>query len=161
MSVAAATREAVRKHPFLEAALRAGVLNYTAAARFLDAEGDTDAVAAALRRYREELPEYAPESKRVSVSMRSGVARVTDGSSDDALLSIAGTEFVPSGGESTAIVASGEIDPEALVGVLGRLRIDDTDVEAAAVDDGTLIVVVGRRSGAAAVRTIEDELAGR
>ena len=48
MTVAAETREAVRDHPFLETALRAGVVNYTAAARFLDV-GEEEAVAAALR----------------------------------------------------------------------------------------------------------------
>ncbi|PSP45784.1 hypothetical protein BRC63_00815 [Halobacteriales archaeon QH_10_70_21] len=68
MTVAADAREAVRDHPFLETALRAGVLNYTAAARFLDV-GDEEAVAAALRRYADELDDHDPPDRRASVSM--------------------------------------------------------------------------------------------
>ena len=72
MTVAAEAREAVRERPFLETALRAGVVNYTAAARFLEV-GDEEAVAAALRRYAGELDDYRPPDRRASVSMRSGV----------------------------------------------------------------------------------------
>ena len=49
MTVAERTRAAVRAEPFVYEALRAGVLNYTAAARYLDV-GDESAVSAALRR---------------------------------------------------------------------------------------------------------------
>jgi len=45
MSVAERTRAAVREEPFLHDALRAGVVNYRAAARYLDV-GDEDAVRA-------------------------------------------------------------------------------------------------------------------
>ena len=63
MTVAAETRKAVREHPFVYDGLRAGIVNYTAAARFLDV-GDTEAVGAALRRYAEDLSEYAPPDAR-------------------------------------------------------------------------------------------------
>ena len=47
-SLAARTREAVRNEPFLHDALRAGVLNYTAVARYLEVDGEHDAIATAL-----------------------------------------------------------------------------------------------------------------
>lgn len=155
MTVAADTREAVRERPFLQTALRAGVVNYTAAARFLDV-GDTEAVAAALRRYAEELDDYEPVDRRASVSMRSGVG-ATDGA-DDALLRVGDTSFTADGGDFTAVVADGELDVDALTDVLGRLRTAEVEVEAAAGADGTLAVVVGRRAGADAVRAVEDVL---
>ncbi|MFT4958602.1 MAG: hypothetical protein ACI9EZ_001934, partial [Halobacteriales archaeon] len=55
MSLAERTREAARARPFLVEGLRAKVVNYTAAARFLDVDGEVDAVATALRRYGEGL----------------------------------------------------------------------------------------------------------
>jgi hypothetical protein len=159
MTVAADTREAVRKRPFLETALRAGVVNYTAAARFLDV-GETEAVAAALRRYAEELDDYEEPDRRASVSMKSGVGPVdADGETDaDGLLQVGGTAFAADGGDYTAVVADGDVDAGALVDVLGRLRTADVAAEAAAAAEGTLAVVVGRRAGANAVRAVEDAL---
>ncbi|PSQ40560.1 hypothetical protein BRD10_02000, partial [Halobacteriales archaeon SW_12_71_31] len=62
MTIAARTREAVRARPALRTALAADAVNYTAAARLIatDAAVDADdddheAVAAALRRYADEL----------------------------------------------------------------------------------------------------------
>jgi hypothetical protein len=155
MTVAADTREAVRERPFLQTALRAGVVNYTAAARFLEV-GETEAVAAALRRYAEELEAYEPPSRRASVSMRSGVGATTDPA--EGLLRVGETAFAAEGGEYTAVVATGEVEAAALVDVLGRLRTAGVDVEAAAGTEGHLTVVVGRRAGADAVRAIEDAL---
>ncbi|OYR76268.1 hypothetical protein DJ71_18170, partial [Halorubrum sp. E3] len=80
MSLAAETREAVRAHPFVRDALRAGLVNHSAAATWLaeraDLDGDPDAIAAALRRFREDLPAYETESRTASVTMRSGVGVV-------------------------------------------------------------------------------------
>ncbi|WP_336134028.1 DUF7523 family protein [Natronomonas amylolytica] len=159
MTVAADTREAVRRRPFLETALRAGVVNYTAAARFLDV-GETEAVAAALRRYAEELDDYEESDRRASVSMKSGVGPVEAGdeADADALLQIGETTFTADGGNYTAVVADGDVDAGALVDVLGRLRTAEVSVEAAAAAEGTLAVVVGRRAGANAVRAVEDAL---
>ena len=81
MTVASETREAVRSEPFLHAALAAGVLNYTAAARYLDV-GDEEAVAAALRRYAEDLPAPDVRDGSVRVDMRSGLGEC---SPDEAL----------------------------------------------------------------------------
>jgi|APHM01.1.fsa_nt_gi hypothetical protein len=61
MSLAAETREAVRERPVLYDALRAGIVNYTAAAERLALNGDREAIATALRRFAESLSENADE----------------------------------------------------------------------------------------------------
>ncbi|RAW45318.1 hypothetical protein DQW50_09775 [Halorubrum sp. 48-1-W] len=169
MSLAADTREAVRAHPFLLDALRSGVLNYSAAAAWLaderDLDGDADAVATALRRFREDLPPYATDERAASVTMRSGVRIVTDdedgddeGDTDDPLLRVAGATVVPEGSR-TALLATGDVDAGALSAVLGRLDAVDVAVAAAGVAGDSLAVVVDRRDGATALRVIEDALA--
>lgn len=157
MSLAAETRSAVENHPFLVAALRAGVVNYTAAARFLEVDGETDAVATALRRYAEELPADEREPRDARVRMESGIGPVDPGAGD-ALVSVTGTAFGAGGGDRTAIVASGEVDASAHATVLGRLSIAGIDPVATAVGDGTMIVVVDRLEGANALRAVEDAL---
>lgn len=165
MSLAADTREAARARPFLLAALRAGVVNYTAAAGWLRDEagldGDRDAVATALRRFAEDLDAYAASDRRASVAMRSGVAVVDgDGGESGEQLVRVGDAVVVGGGRLTAIIATGNVDAAGLAHVLERLRAADAavDVEAAGVAGGTLTVVVGRRDGPTAVRIVEDAL---
>lgn len=165
MSLAAETRRAVDRHPFLRTALRAGVVNYTAAARYLDIDGEIDAIATALRRYAEELPAYETESRDVRVRMESGIGtleggdeRGTSTAADDALVTVGGTAFGPSGGDRTAIVATGGVDTAALAAVLARLSVEDISPTAAAVADGTLVVVVARLEGANALRAVEAAL---
>jgi len=157
MSLAAATRDAVRERPFLYDALRAGVVNYTAAARTLDVDGDTDAVATALRRFAEELSDGPVHDSEASVSMQSGLGRVE---TDDALLVVGDTRLGEGAGSLTGIVASGDVSGAALGDVLGRLRVVDIAVEAAGVGEGTLVVVVQRRDGPDALRAVEST-AGR
>ncbi|MFC5366819.1 DUF7523 family protein [Salinirubrum litoreum] len=160
MSLAGETREAVRARPFLLTALRAGVVNYSAAANLLALDGDPEAVATALRRFAADLPAYDPESRQATVRMRSGVGRVETGSDPEPLLSVGDVGFSPDvdGGRLTAVVASGAVDTDALATVLSRLSVEDVTVEAAGVGDESLIVVVGRRDGAGAVRVVEDAL---
>ena len=55
MSLAAITRREVRKTPYLYDAIRAGIVNYSAAARMLDLEGQDAAVSASLQRLSKEL----------------------------------------------------------------------------------------------------------
>ncbi|MFQ3283905.1 MAG: hypothetical protein ACI9TI_000035 [Natronomonas sp.] len=154
MTVAADARAAVRAHPFIHTALRAGVLNYTAAAEFLDV-GDTDAVAAALRRYSEDLGAYDPPRCRASVSMRSNVGP-TDGG--NGILRVGDNAFAVGDGDLTAVVATGEVDTRSLGAVLERLRTAEIEVVAAAGTEGHITVVVGRRAGPDAVRAVEDAL---
>ncbi|WP_459192450.1 DUF7523 family protein [Halosimplex sp. J119] len=155
MTLAADTREAVRRHPFLYDALRAGVVNYSAAARFLDVDGETDAVVAALRRFSEDLSDYERPGSDPPVSMQSGLG---EGDSADALLAVGDLAIVPDSGSLTAITAGGDADAAALRQVLGRLETAEVPVEAAAVGGGSLVVVVGRRDGPDAVRAVEDAL---
>ncbi|MBV0924557.1 hypothetical protein KTS45_10140 [Halomicroarcula limicola] len=158
MSLAAATRDAVRERPFLYDALRAGVVNYTAAARTLDVAGETDAVATALRRFAEELPDDPVHDSEARVAMRSGLGRTDDADDDETspLLVVGDAAFADGAGSLTGIVASGDLSPTALADVLGRLRAAEVPVEAAAVGDATLAVVVERRHGPDALRITED-----
>ncbi|MCD2199458.1 hypothetical protein LPA44_06040 [Halobacterium sp. KA-4] len=153
MTQAAVTRAAVDEHPFLRRALRAGVVNHAAAARFLDVDGDEDAVAAAIRRYSEDLPGFDTDSRDARVSMQSGL-----GPSDDGLLFVAGCGFEPGEGDLTALLVSGRVDTRTLAAALERLHVVDIDPVAAGVAEDTLAVVVERRDGADALRVIEDAL---
>ncbi|MHC3439061.1 DUF7523 family protein [Natrialbaceae archaeon A-gly3] len=155
MSLAAQTRRAVADHPFLLAALRAGVVNYTAAARFLEVDGETDAIATALRRYAEELPDYETAEREARVTMQSGVGPVDDPT--NALLVVGGTA-IGEGGDRTAILAAGEVDATALATVLETLSVEEIEVTAAGVGEETLVVVVDRLEGANAVRAVEGAL---
>ncbi|SEW32383.1 DUF7523 family protein [Natrinema salifodinae] len=176
MSLAAETRQAVERDPFLLTALRAGVVNYTAAARYLDVDGETDAIATALRRYADELPAYETESRNVRVRMESGIGPVAgagngdedeDGDGDDesadrgaadALLTVGGAAVGPTGGDRTAIVATGDVDAAALADALARLSAAGISPAAAGVADGTLVIAVDRLAGANALRAVEDAL---
>lgn len=155
MTLAADTRDAVRSNPFLYDALRAGVVNYSAAARFLDVDGETDAVVAALRRFADELPTYQRPGTDPPVSMQSGLG---EGDPADALLAVGDLALAPDAGSLTAIAASGTDDAEALRAVLGRLETAGVTTEAAAVGGGSLLVVVERRAGPDALRAVEDAL---
>lgn len=157
MSLAADTRQAVRDHPFVYEGLRAGVVNYSAAARFLDV-GETEAVAAALRRYAEQLPERESSEREGSarelcVAMHSGVGPVADG--EDPLLVVGETAFAADGGDATAVVATGDVGPDLLRAVLGQCAASEIPVEAAAISADALVVVVGRRDGPDVVRLLE------
>ncbi|MFY4814812.1 DUF7523 family protein [Haloarcula sp. AONF1] len=156
MSLAAATRDAVRERPFLYDALRAGVVNYTAAARTLDIDGEEEAIATALRRFAEELVDDPPHDSDARVSMQSGLGRVESSDAESAIvLEVADTAFAEDAGSLTGIIATGDLVPAALAEVLGRLRAADVSVDAAGVTDNALTVVVSRRAGPDALRVVE------
>ncbi|GAA0251380.1 hypothetical protein ACFFQF_02465 [Haladaptatus pallidirubidus] len=156
MSLAETTREAVRRHPFLYSALRAGVLNYTATARFLSDEigDDTDAIATALNRFSDDVSAYRTDARDVRVTMRSGFGE----SDENPLLTVGDAEFSPNSGSLTAVLVTGTVDATVLSHVLSRLITVGISVVAAAVADESLVVVVGRRDGANAVRAVENAL---
>jgi hypothetical protein len=168
MSLAEATREAARRRPFLLGALRAGVVNYTAAARFLSEEidGDPESVATALRRFAESLPDWEADDRRARVSMRSGLGEideVDEGSESgadeaDPLLVVGNAALAPDAGTLTGVVATGEVDAAALAHALGRLDAAGVGVRAAGVADEALVVAVERRDGPDAVRIVENAL---
>jgi len=154
-SLAARTREAVRARPFLYDALRAGVVNYTAAARWLPVEGETDAVATALRRYAEELDGDAGLESDARVEMRSGLGRTDD---EDALITVADAAYAPDSGSLTGLVVAGLTGVDTFERVLGALRAEGIDVDAAGFAEETALVIVGRRDGPDAVRAVEGTL---
>lgn len=157
MTLADRAREAARTHPFVHEGLRAGVINYAAAARLLDV-GDEEAVAAALRRYAAELPERDPPDRSVRVTMESGVGPTGD--PEDGLLVVGDAAFAPGAGSLTAVLASGDVDTWLLTHGLARLDAEGIDVEAAGVADGILLVVVERRDGPRTVQILEDVVQG-
>lgn len=158
MSLAARTREATREHPFLFDALRAEVLNYTAAARFLDVDGDEDAVATALRRYADELPEYECERRDARVTMQRGVGVVDDlDESAEILLRTGGVGVVPDG-NCTAIAATGTVSAGDVGPACRRLGVAEIPIVAAAGVDGRLTVVVEGSDAVDALRTVESAL---
>ncbi|MFC7073367.1 hypothetical protein ACFQJ7_00855 [Halovenus rubra] len=153
MSIAEETREAVREHPFLYEALRAGIINYTAAADFLDVN-DTDAVTVALRRYADELAvtDTTAGDKSVRVRMKRGIGEADDG---HGLLVVGDTGFAPDTGELTAILATGDLTVTTAQRVLGRCAIADVTVSAAGFTAEMLILVVGRHDGPDTLRLVE------
>lgn len=157
MSLAAETRDAVRDRPFLFDALRAGVVNYAAAARELAVAEDTEAVATALRRFAADLP--APDrSGDARVTMHGGLDRSAEGG--DALLSLGESAYTAGTGQLTGVQAAGEVDAGALEAALGLLRTHDVPVEAAGIASGSLVVIVDRADAATAVRLVERAIEG-
>jgi hypothetical protein len=152
MSLAEATRAAARAHPFLLDALRAGVVNYTAAARFLDV-GETDAVAAALRRYADELDPIAKSDEaHRQVRMSRGFG---EGDPADALLVVGACALVPDEGDLTAVFVSGDVDADHFGTILRRLAVADVRVHAAGLSSDLAVVVVPGSDGPTALRSID------
>lgn len=151
MSLAAETREAVRERPVLYDALRAGVVNYTAAAETLDIDGDREAIATALRRFTESLSENADEPTDRSLTVR--MDRSVDPDELDAVPSTVETAGVDDA--VTAVRARGAVDAEMLATVCDRLRIAEIDILAASVAADLLVVVVPQRAGVDTLRTVE------
>lgn len=162
-TLASETRDAVDDRPFLRLALRAGVVNYAAAARFLDVSEDTEAVATALRRYAEDLPDYETADRSARVTMQSGVGPVEgdekgDEGAAEGVLAVTDRTYAPGEGSLTAVVAAGEVDTRTLAVVLDRLHASEIRVDAAGVADDGLVVLVERRGGPDAIRVVEDAL---
>lgn len=170
MTLAERTRETARKYPFLMDALATGVCNYTAAARFLSVpetdEDDVEAVATALRRFAAEL-DRTVEVRDARVTIQGGVTVGTNGNADsgadtdtdaDTVSLGVGEATVTDGGRETAVRATGDVDPTTLRTVLNRLTSAGVGADAAGVAGKDLVVVVDRRDGADAVRTMEAAL---
>jgi hypothetical protein len=167
MSVAAATREAVRDRPALYDALRAGVVNYTAAADEIPVDGDRETIATALRRFASELAdeEPTPQSDRsITVRLHSDIS---SNGYPETLLAVDGCgishpEAVSAGDEpaidtdgQTALRVTGDVDARLLATALDRLRIAEIPVAATGLSAETMVVVVPRRDGPTALQLIE------
>lgn len=155
MSLAAETREAVRAEPFLLEALRAGVVNYAAAARWLDVSDDYDAVSTALRRFAGDLPDRAPQHCDVRVSMHSGIAKTQE----DGLLRVGDETYGGNSGSLTGIIASGDVSPRALAFTLAVLAAHEIEPAAAGAGVDSLVILVDRAAGPSALRLVEGALA--
>ncbi|WP_136687069.1 DUF7523 family protein [Halorhabdus amylolytica] len=153
MTLAEQAREAVRARPFVHEALRAGVINYSAAARMLDV-GEEEPVAAALRRYAAELSERDMPARSARVTIQSGVGRTDD--PEERLLAVGDAAFASGDGPLTAVLVNGDVDAWLLTHALARLDAEDITVEAAGVADGSLLVVVERRDGPRTVQFLEE-----
>lgn len=147
-SLAAETRTAVDETPFIRDALRAGVLNFAAAARYLDVDGDEEAIATALRRYAEELPPLQEPAADVRVQMKSGV--------EGDLLQVDGAPLETGETTATAIIATGELDATVFGDALLRLANVEVPVLGAGLTDDTAVLLVPRRHGATALRLVEN-----
>ena len=152
MTIAEVTREATRRHPWLIEALRAGVVNFAAAARFLDV-GDDEAVAAALRRFADDLPALDVDRPNVRIRMRRDVDRA-DLAADDLLpATSADGEGEPS--SLTALIVRGDVAPGHVAVVLTRLEQAGIHVSAVAAADSRATIAVPRADGARALRMVE------
>lgn len=154
-SLAAETRAAVDAHPFVRAAIRAGIVNFSATARFLDVDGGTEAIATALRRYADELSDLEPRDGAVRVTMQSGV-----GNGDGTLLSVGGTSFAADSGSLTAILATGDVDGRLLGTIATRLADASVDVAGMGLTEGSVAVVVERSDATTALSVVEDAANG-
>lgn len=153
MSLAERTREAARDHPFLIDALRADVVNYSAAARFLGVEGDREAVATALRRFADDLPAYERSERDARVTMQRRVG-IVEAPHPDSLLRLGDVGVAPDG-RFTAIAADGDVAADDLGAVCRRLAADGIAVEAVAGVEGRLTVVVDGDDAVDALRIVE------
>jgi hypothetical protein len=158
-SLAAETRNAVDAHPFVRDGLRAGVLNFAAAARFLDVAGGEEAVATALRRYADELPTIESRDGSVRVTMQSGIG-VAEAIGRESILQIGETTFTSDGGDYTAIQAVGAVDPRYAGTVSIRLDNADIEVRGTGLTEESLVVIVDRRAASAALEIVEDAVEG-
>lgn len=153
MTIAERARTAAKEHPFILEGLREGVINYTAAARYLDV-GDVDAVAAALRRYATEL-EAAEREQTTDLRLRmvTGVGETDD--PGEALLHVGDRSYVPESGSLTAIVATGAIPPWAIGWLRWELAERELTVHASGGDRDGLILLTDRGDGPAVLRIVE------
>ena len=162
MSLAAETREAVRNRPVLFEALRAGVVNYTAAADSLDVDGDREASATALRRFAGDLDEPKSGDRSITVRLHSAIEIVDT----EALLAVDGAGLAISNDASdgspaidadgqTAVRVTGDVDAQLLSAVVARLRVAEIPVDAAGSTSEAMVVIVPRRDGPTAVQLIE------
>lgn len=161
MSLAAETREAVRQRPVLYDALRAGIVNYTAAAETLPVDGDRETIATALRRFAEAEStttlDSSDDDRELTVRMESNTTLPADMSGllgEAPSAKVAGDD-TEQPNAATAVYATGAVDSKLLARVLDRLRIAEIAVYAAGVAEESMVVVVDRREGATTVQIVE------
>ena len=158
MNTAAATRAAIDRVPWLRRALRAGLLNAAAVAAWLDIPADTDAVAAAVRRYGADLAPLEETAPSVTVRMRSGIGHGPD--DDDTILGVLDGAISGKGDGLTGIVCTGEVDASLLAVCIERLAAGSIVVDAAGIIASAAVIIVPQRDGPAALRMVEEAVTG-
>lgn len=157
MSTAEEARAGARSHPFLLEALRAGVLNYSAAARFLGLD-DESAGAVALRRLADELPPFERAAVADRIRVERGMGRVEDPGT--AMLTVGETHIGRQAGDLTAVIAEGPFNARPAATSVGRLAAAGVHPVAAGWVEDRLIVVVKRAAVARAIRCLEGDVPG-
>lgn len=170
MSLAAETRAAARAHPWLVTALRADIINYRAAASFLDLEGDIDSVARALRRFGDSLNNFTTVGESdIPIRMHHGVDIVSDThdmvqnqgeASVDILLRLNNEFIITADGQLSAIIVDTVPDMtiSGFTTAIERIQMEDINIKAAGTLQDMFIVIVPRRKGASALRSVEAAL---
>ena len=156
MTIAEETRQAVRRHPFLLDALNAGVVNYTAAARYLDI-GDEEAVAAALRRFAADRPVSDRDTRDVRIRVRRGVGPCS-GDIETPLL-VVGDERFGEGGELTAISVTGSLDPWYIACVSMHVGIADISLHGWGWIGDEWVLITDSAGTADVIRILEETVA--
>ncbi|WP_415487561.1 hypothetical protein [Candidatus Hikarchaeum yamanae] len=135
MSLAAITRREVRKTPYLYDAIRAGIVNYSAAARMLDLEGQDTAVSVSLQRLNKELPPL--EMERI-----------------DANITISSDET----NQQVKIMVEGPVDAKILSHLILVCHMNEIRIIEASISRGEIQIVVEWKEGPNSLRIIERAL---
>ena len=135
MSLAAITRRAVRKTPYLYDALRAGIVNYSAAARMLNLEGQDAAISVSLQRLSKELPPLEVASIDANITISSDETK-----------------------QRAKIVIEGPVDAKALSHLILVCHMNEIRIIEASVVMGEIDIVVEWKDGPNSLRLIERAL---
>ena len=135
MSLAAITRRAVRKTPYLYDALRAGIVNYSAAARMLNLEGQDAAISVSLQRLSKELPPLEVASIDANITISSDETK-----------------------QRAKIVIEGPVDAKALSHLILVCHMNEIRIIEASVVRGEIDIVVEWKDGPNSLRLIERAL---
>ncbi|MFL2520896.1 MAG: hypothetical protein ACJ0QU_00715 [Halobacteriales archaeon] len=135
MSLAAITRRAVRKTPYLYDALRAGIVNYSAAARMLNLEGQDAAISVSLQRLSKELPPLEMASIDANITISSDETK-----------------------QRAKIVIEGPVDAKALSHLILVCHMNEIRIIEASVVMGEIDIVVEWKDGPNSLRLIERAL---
>jgi len=135
MSLAAITRRAVRKTPYLYDALRAGIVNYSAAARMLNLEGQDAAISVSLQRLSKELPPLEMASIDANITISSDETK-----------------------QRAKIVIEGPVDAKALSHLILVCHMNGIRIIEASIVMGEIDIVVEWKDGPNSLRLIERAL---
>ncbi len=132
MSLAASTRRKVKNTPYLYDALRAGIVNYSAAARMLDLEGEDTAVSVSLQRLSKDLSPLEMSSVDANITINSDEVK-----------------------QRVKILIEGSVDAKILSHLILVCHMNEIHVREASMEDKKINIVVGWKDGPNSLRLIE------